>query len=79
MNKQHYKKSIDLIVKINELVVEGAPEKDADPYYDELAEARKKLTPEQSQVIERLTRSLSLPVIVEIDEATPGSKAHWNN
>lgn len=77
MTKQAYKKCVDLIVTLNELAVVNAPEKDADPIYDELAELRKKLDKDQAAVIERLTRSLTGGLDIEIDEATPGSKAHW--
>ncbi len=76
--KREYKKCVDLIVKLNELMVEGVSDKKIDPLFDQLAKLRKKLDEDQAVIIERLTRSFTAPTTIEIDEATPGAKAHWS-
>jgi hypothetical protein len=77
--KREYKKCIDIVIKLNELMVQDASDKKMDPLYDQLAKYKKKLDEEQALVIERLTRSFVSLTTVEIDEATPGAKAHWGS
>lgn len=72
-----YKRVVQIIVELNEKIVDGEDDEN-DPLWGELAERRKELTAEHNEVIGRLIYSLFVgDKTIEIDEATPGSHAHW--
>lgn len=72
-----YKRAVEVIVALNEKIVAGEDE-ESDPLWGELAQLRKQVEEDQSEVIGRLSYSLAVQEKeIEIDEATPGSQAHW--
>ena len=74
MNKSSYQKCVEIIVRINECIVNGDPEKKYEPYEDKLGKLRPKLSKDENEVIGRLITSLFVGSrTIDIDEATGGS------
>jgi 3-oxoacyl-ACP reductase-like protein len=68
--KEAYHKAIELVVKVNEMMVDGMDDRSIDEVLDEIAEQRKVLNgSKRNEVIGRLLKSLTAGVnSVEIDE-----------
>ena len=68
--KDAYRKAIDLIVRVNELLVDDMDDQSIDALLDRVAVQRKLLEgSKRNEVIGRLLKSLSVITTVEIDEA----------
>lgn len=76
--KETYLKCIDLIVRVNEMMVDGMDDKTIDNVLDQIAECRKELKGSKNEVVGRLLKSLTAVTDIEIDEASPGSGATWD-
>ena len=76
--KTAYRKAIDIVIKVNEMMVRGEKDDDIDEILDQIADQRKILDGNwHNDVIGRLLHSVTIANTVDIDEASPGSKADW--
>ena len=69
--RRPYKKCLALVVRIYEALVDDL---DVQPILEELVALKKRLNDEEREVVDRLSKSMNVATIIEIDEADPGSK-----
>ena len=68
--RRPYKKCLGLVIKIYETLVDG---EDTKALVEELVFSKKRLNDEERAVIDKLSKSMNVITVIEIDEASPGS------